>query len=163
MGYSVRLPSPLTPFACSCSSRCSSMEAARQTHTHVPKYPHVPVGDPISYLSHKLHLHLTPIAPYQISRWCVGSPAHHVSVCPSPYVIGQHRLQGIIILAGYRDRIFVLMLPGCGVLTFARSICESAMHPRSRVPNLSPPPSEPGSLIASSLIRMKQKMCAQNS
>ena len=38
------------------------MEAARHPHICIPQYLRAPVGVPISYLGHELHLHLTPIA-----------------------------------------------------------------------------------------------------
>jgi hypothetical protein len=72
-------------FACSCPSALFIYESSSTCPCSCPKVPHMPVSIPISYLSHELHLHLTPIAPCQnfmvacgltLLIACLPAPAH---------------------------------------------------------------------------------------
>ena len=63
------------------------MEAARHAHVYIPKYSRALVSIPISYLSHKPHLHLTPIAPYRNFAVACGLTLL-VACLSSPYVMG---------------------------------------------------------------------------
>jgi hypothetical protein len=78
---------------------------------------------------------LTSNPDHPLLNFCGGiwvNAARCVSICPSPYVMGQRLLQGIVVPVGCHMHIFVLMLPSCRVLTFARSILEllglTALH-----------------------------------
>ena len=110
-------------FACSCPSALFVYGSSSTCPRPRAKVPRAPVSVPTSHLSHKLHLHLIPIAPYQNFAVACGL-TRCVSVCPSPYAMGRRLLQGIIVPVGRHVHIFVRILPSCRVLTFARSILE---------------------------------------